>query len=359
MNIQEDKITKYDNFKCIADRCDFTCCEGWDIDIDEDTMDKWKGEGLNRLVDNSKTNEYGNYIINKSIYETCSKLTCKKLCSIVIEHGEEYLSKTCREFPRILKEVDGRVEKTLSCACPEVVDMIEMVNEITINCGNDLRIREALLNILKSKKGDLDKKLILCYEMLTNLNEDNNVDIIDYYSNKKVIEKSFKELSKVKLEKEESIEELNNLFLDIIENYKGVNGLSKRLEGISEVSEEIELCNFIKEWQVYKDMFNENDELLEKCMISKVYSNCISSNSEDVINEFQLIFIEYVLIRYAVFVNWYLSKDKVINKKDIRDYIVVFSRIVENNRDAMLEFIYDGFECDTLDLGYLSFITLF
>ena len=38
------KISNYDKFKCIADKCRFTCCEGWDISIDTDTYNKWKKE---------------------------------------------------------------------------------------------------------------------------------------------------------------------------------------------------------------------------------------------------------------------------------------------------------------------------
>ena len=36
------KITNYDDFKCIADKCKFTCCEGWDIGVEVDTYNKWK-----------------------------------------------------------------------------------------------------------------------------------------------------------------------------------------------------------------------------------------------------------------------------------------------------------------------------
>ena len=28
----------YDSFTCIADRCQHTCCAGWEIDVDEDAL---------------------------------------------------------------------------------------------------------------------------------------------------------------------------------------------------------------------------------------------------------------------------------------------------------------------------------
>ena len=40
--INISKIIDYDKFKCTADKCKFTCCEGWDINIDQNTFSKWK-----------------------------------------------------------------------------------------------------------------------------------------------------------------------------------------------------------------------------------------------------------------------------------------------------------------------------
>ena len=53
------KITGYDRFKCSADKCKFTCCEGWDINVDEDTFNKWKNEEskFNYILQNLKLKE--------------------------------------------------------------------------------------------------------------------------------------------------------------------------------------------------------------------------------------------------------------------------------------------------------------
>ena len=32
----------YDKFKCIADKCPDTCCAGWQIVIDEASLEKYK-----------------------------------------------------------------------------------------------------------------------------------------------------------------------------------------------------------------------------------------------------------------------------------------------------------------------------
>ena len=42
----------YKKFKCIKDKCKHNCCIGWEIDIDEDTMDLYNSldEIVNRYL---------------------------------------------------------------------------------------------------------------------------------------------------------------------------------------------------------------------------------------------------------------------------------------------------------------------
>lgn len=48
------KISNYDKFKCTADKCKFTCCEGWDISVDDNTYDNWKNDKSNNILNNVK-----------------------------------------------------------------------------------------------------------------------------------------------------------------------------------------------------------------------------------------------------------------------------------------------------------------
>ena len=177
------KINGYDKFKCIADKCKFTCCNGWDINVDINTYNKWrKNSNLNYLLDNVrfiKSNGENTYIIKKETKGTCPLLTDKGLCNIVINHGDEYLSTTCKTFPRIENNFDEVKELTLSCACPEVINIISGMNEKTYIESNDslsyvedlgcLKIRETLVNILQKQDISIDYKLIISYDMLINI----------------------------------------------------------------------------------------------------------------------------------------------------------------------------------------------
>lgn len=49
-NTIEKRMTGYNEFKCIADKCKLTCCSGWDINIDNNTYGKWNKEKVSVLI---------------------------------------------------------------------------------------------------------------------------------------------------------------------------------------------------------------------------------------------------------------------------------------------------------------------
>lgn len=381
--MNEEKIIKklsgYDDFKCIADSCKFTCCEGWDIDIDKDTYEKWKNnkEDSKYLLNNVKVKEVNGeklYLINKDTFEACSFLDCKGLCNIVKCKGEEYLSKTCSTFPRISNEFEYRKELSLSCSCPEVVEILDNIDsEIIINqlekinkedTPLELKLRDTLINIMYEEGFSLEEKLLLGFEMLLNIlenesytSEDIFLDELEKYSNIEYIKEVIYLYNEIKINKGESLEEVNSLFLDIIENYKSISNIKCVLERVSDFAENTNINLLSEKWEKYKESFKEFEDLLKKCIISKIFSNCTSDDMEDMIISFQLIILEYLLTRYSVFLNYCINDEK-IQREEIKNNIITFSRVIENNKDAVIEFLNDGFEEIILEIGYLCFISL-
>lgn len=113
----------YDAFRCIADQCPETCCAGWQIVIDEDSLEKYS------RIENS----FGNRIRNSVDWEEgifyqcdrrCAFLNEKNLCDLQSELGEEALCDTCRRYPRHVEEYEGLREYSLSLSCPVAAAMI-------------------------------------------------------------------------------------------------------------------------------------------------------------------------------------------------------------------------------------------
>lgn len=117
------KQDDYDSFKCIADRCPKTCCESWLIEIDENSLKRYKSEqgpfsttlkdGINWTDGTFKL--FGN---------RCSMLNDNNLCKMQLALGEDALCYTCRMYPRHVEEYEDLRELSLSLSCPEVARMI-------------------------------------------------------------------------------------------------------------------------------------------------------------------------------------------------------------------------------------------
>ncbi|MDY6012774.1 flagellin lysine-N-methylase [Clostridium sp.] len=370
------KILNYDKFKCIADKCEFTCCKGWEINIDNSTYNKWKSENLDYLLEKVEVKDKKEvYFINKENHEDCPFLDKQGLCDIVKNHGEEYLSLTCHTFPRIENVFDDRRELSLSCSCKEVVEIISNLNKkINLSLENyirinddlsELRIREALIYIMQQENISLEYKLIICFEMLLSILENESfnkkedlLEEIEKYRDRNYIQNIILTYKNIELDIYDSIEEVNNLFLDIIENYKEIPMFNDILSDISSFAEEFEIEDIEIKWNSYKEEFNRYNDLIENIIVSKIISNCVNDDIEEMIVSFELIILDYLLVRHATFLKYYIDEEKLYIK-DIKNYIVAFSRIIQNNSDAVKEFLKDGFDDVILELGYLCFISLF
>ena len=113
----------FNDFRCIADKCPKSCCVGWQIMIDENSMDKYghtSGDFGHRLK-SSINYEEGCFLQNGI---RCSMLNDNGLCDLQSTLGEDYLCDTCRLYPRHTEEFQDIREYSLSLSCPEVMNMI-------------------------------------------------------------------------------------------------------------------------------------------------------------------------------------------------------------------------------------------
>ena len=117
------KQSGYDAFKCIADKCPKSCCEGWQIMIDDDSIDRYQNESGHfgqRLLESINFTEQC-FLQNNS---RCAMLNDNGLCDLHSSLGEESLCYTCKMFPRHIEEFQDIREYSLSLACPEYVRML-------------------------------------------------------------------------------------------------------------------------------------------------------------------------------------------------------------------------------------------
>ncbi len=116
----------YKKFSCIADKCTDTCCAGWDIVVDGESLEKYDnlstpyGEKIRSLI---TVDEDGDSIFVSQNGRCPFLLECG-LCEMYKELGHKNLCRTCRNFPRFVNAFGARIETGISLSCPEAARLI-------------------------------------------------------------------------------------------------------------------------------------------------------------------------------------------------------------------------------------------
>ncbi len=153
----------FDRFRCIAAECEDTCCAGWAIMIDDDSLEKYKnvkGDFGNRLH-NSIDWEHGCFCQHDG---RCAFLNEDNLCDMHMEAGEHMLCNTCRDYPRHMEEYEGLREGSLSLSCIEAAKIIlgcrEQVKFVTLKDDVEDEEYEDFDYLLFTKLMDAREKII-------------------------------------------------------------------------------------------------------------------------------------------------------------------------------------------------------
>ena len=115
----------YDEFRCIADKCRHSCCVGWEIDIDGESLKRFMavegdfGEYMRRSIALEPT---PHFVLGED--ERCPFLRGDGLCRMILSLGEDSLCHICREHPRFYNELPGRSEAGIGLCCEEAVRLL-------------------------------------------------------------------------------------------------------------------------------------------------------------------------------------------------------------------------------------------
>lgn len=110
----------YPQFRCAAGACGHTCCAGWEIGIDPDSLRRYQGMGgelgekLRRCI---VLSEEPHFLLEEG--ERCPFLTEENLCELILREGESSLCQICRDHPRFRNYWSDRMEVGLGLACEE------------------------------------------------------------------------------------------------------------------------------------------------------------------------------------------------------------------------------------------------
>ena len=123
----------YKKFRCIADKCEHSCCIGWEIDIDGNTIEKYKtlSSGYASAILDSVSME-GTPHFKLCDGDRCPHLDERGLCRIIVNEGEEYLCDICREHPRFYN-FSTVAEVGIGMSCIEAARVILSSDDYSIS----------------------------------------------------------------------------------------------------------------------------------------------------------------------------------------------------------------------------------
>lgn len=116
----------YEAFRCVGSVCEDTCCTGWRVPVDKETFQKYQncshptlGPKLHEFVTIAPASQSEDGWAEIQLANGVCHFLSEGLCEIQSALGEEFLSKNCATYPRVMTFVDGVLERSLDLSCPE------------------------------------------------------------------------------------------------------------------------------------------------------------------------------------------------------------------------------------------------
>ncbi len=143
----------YHQFSCIAEKCPDSCCQGWEVDIDEKTAESYRnmdGTLGDRLRQVLKTQD-GNTTMTLE-KGRCPMWRQDGLCQIQVEKGHGALCQVCQDYPRLVINYGDFSEWGLEMSCPEAARLLfedMSVTDEELPGGKKIKYDDFAMEVLK------------------------------------------------------------------------------------------------------------------------------------------------------------------------------------------------------------------
>ena len=279
------KPNYYEKFKCIAHRCKHSCCIGWEIDIDDETLAMYQkkdgafGERIRESI------EEGHFILGKN--DRCPFLNNKNLCEIITNMGEDALCQICADHPRFRNFFSDREEIGLGMCCEEAARIILTFPDKAEIKGEDypeddekvfFNGREQIFAIVQDREWSLEERIEnLCgfYDLQLPDKDWQNV-----FYNLERLDKAWEEKLELLKDRGKDVETLWDLPFEQILVYFIYRHLS---EGFYDGRIKERLLFAILSLRVIKHIFANGEKTMENLIeICRMYSSEVEYSEENI-----------------------------------------------------------------------------
>ena len=354
----------YKEFQCTADKCEDTCCAGWQIVIDKKSLEKYKkvrGAYRGKML---RSVNWFNGTFRQSKDKRCAFLNEDNLCDLYIHQGENSLCKTCKMYPRHVEEFEGLREITLSVSCPEVARLLmerdTPVKFLTYEKDGEEEYedfdpflfsiiedaREAMLEILQNRELSLRMRTLLVLAMAHDIQVRVNkqemfscMDVIERYSSPKAEERMqryldsddaknlYTGLSKKLFSQLYKLELLRESWNNILSETEAVLFSEENsLESYGEI------CKAFTKWKIEHPMM---DIHLEQILVyflftyfpGSVYDGAVFAKAQ------MAVYLSWMI--HEIWMARWLVNGKTLDIEEMRELLYCFSREVEHSDDNL------------------------
>ena len=207
----------YNEFRCKADKCKHSCCKGWEIDIDEDTLEYYKDldtELGNEILQNIQEEEDTHFKLTDD--DRCPFLKDNGLCKLIEELGEDSLCDICRLHPRFFEDINDYSLAGVGLSCEKATELIfEKKSLDFIICDSQKKID--IYELLKLLDFNISHDSLDLSKMIPDYLEEGKIEnVLDIFSNTVPIDDKWKnEVLLIKSDYKKLLEGFDSKDIDI------------------------------------------------------------------------------------------------------------------------------------------------
>lgn len=370
----------FKKFTCIAGNCPDTCCAGWQIVVDEESLHRYEEEAGHYGRELRDNIDWAEGVFKQDAHKRCAFLNKDNLCEMYKHLGEKSLCMTCTNYPRHIEEFENIREITLSISCPEVARII-------------LALEEPVTFVEEEVDGDEEEFEDFDPFFFSYLEDARNI-LMDILQNRSLSVRVRLSLAQHMTEKMQECIETSQLFelADIFEQYKNEGFLANAVENIEkdwnalcenpreyyDISKSIfsrlyELEHLSEQWEPYLErcweLLYENrtdnvsraesfaaahkrfqnwchsretekdfhlEIVLEQLLVYFVSTYfCGAVYDDNIVGKMQLA-VTSIYVLYEMFVAKWLEQQEALSRKDMEAIVYRYSRELEHS-DINLE----------------------
>ncbi|CDB15127.1 fliB family protein [Clostridium sp. CAG:221] len=358
----------FKDFKCIASKCEDTCCAGWGIVIDDATYDRYKnvqGEFGDRLRSEIVHEAGENIFVLKG--NNCPFLNEEKTCDIYINIGEENLCYTCQQYPRYTEEFGSLREVGISLSCPEAarimlnnskkVEFELSENNEVVSSYNDinaqlfielLQSRKIVMDIIQDRTIDLRKRAVVALLFVDEIQEKIDESEIkeiksvrEKYLDKGFLEELINELEEYRDNEGSKYDDMHEYF-KVFKDLKHITpddplGLNDALRYFWQTDEDEEL--YIIKHRQFEEYYKDKLYKFENILVYFVFRYFMKAVFDyDILAKIKTALVSYMIIRELAVVRYIENNE--FTDEDMVDIAHTYSKDIEHleeNIEALSE----------------------